>query len=65
MGIFCHFFWSKLGTTKCTNLADPDQIGADMWDYQACTEMVMPMCFDGVNDMFENAPWNEVIFDFS
>jgi len=47
------------GTSKCTNLADQDQIGADMWDYQACTEMVMPMCFDGVNDMFENAPWNE------
>ena len=62
MGIFCHFFWSKLGTTKCTNLADPDQIGADMWDYQACTEMVMPMCFDGVNDMFENAPWNETAY---
>ncbi len=20
--------------------------------------MVMPMCYDGVNDMFEAAPWN-------
>ena len=29
-----------------------------MWDYQACTEMVMPMCFDNVNDMFEKADWN-------
>ena len=43
-------------------MADPDQIGASMWDYQACTEMVMPMCFDGVNDMFEKSAWNETIF---
>ena len=32
---------------------EADQIGADMWDYQACTEMIMPMCFDGIADMFE------------
>ena len=25
---------------------------------QSCTEMVMPMCFDNVNDMFEKAEWN-------
>ena len=25
---------------------------------QACTEMVMPSCSDGVNDMFEPGPWN-------
>ena len=25
---------------------------------QACTEMVMPMCNDGVNDMFYPSPWN-------
>jgi len=50
------------GQAKCTNMADPDQIGASMWDYQACTEMVMPMCFDGVNDMFEKSAWNETIF---
>lgn len=31
---------------------------ADGWPYQACTEMVMPMCSDGVNDMFELVPWN-------
>jgi len=47
------------GNAKCLPLGEPDQIGADMWDYQACTEMIMPMCFDGVADMFEKAPWNE------
>jgi len=25
---------------------------------QSCTEMVMPICSDGVNDMFEPNPWN-------
>lgn len=25
---------------------------------QACTEMVMPMCTDGVQDMFEPEDWN-------
>ena len=25
---------------------------------QACTEMVMPMCADGIHDMFEPTPWN-------
>jgi len=49
------------GEAKCLHLGEPDQIGADMWDYQACTEMIMPMCFDGVADMFEKAPWNETM----
>jgi hypothetical protein len=26
--------------------------------FQACTEMAMPMCADGVTDMFEPAAWN-------
>ncbi|NXV51061.1 PCP carboxypeptidase, partial [Uria aalge] len=26
--------------------------------FQACTEMVMPMCTDGVNDMFEPQKWD-------
>ena len=29
------------GTAKCLNLNEEDDIGADMWDYQACTEMVI------------------------
>lgn len=30
--------------------------------FQACTEMVMPMCTTGVYDMFENAPFSEDAF---
>lgn len=25
---------------------------------QACTEMVMPFCYDGKQDFFEPTPWN-------
>jgi lysosomal Pro-X carboxypeptidase len=28
------------------------------WSYQSCTEFVMPMCSDGVNDMFEKQTWD-------
>ena len=33
-----------------------------MWSYQACTEMVMPFCFDGTNDMFEPSPWDLALY---
>lgn len=29
-----------------------------LWDFQSCTEMVMPICSDGVNDMFDPEPFN-------
>jgi hypothetical protein len=29
----------------------------DFYYFQACSEMVMPFCFDGVADMFEKAAW--------
>jgi lysosomal Pro-X carboxypeptidase len=28
------------------------------WSYQSCTEFIMPMCSDGVNDMFEKQAWD-------
>ncbi|XP_033211704.1 lysosomal Pro-X carboxypeptidase [Belonocnema kinseyi] len=47
------------GKTKCNLIDDasPD-LGTAAWNYQACTEMVMPMCSNGVHDMFEPTPWN-------
>lgn len=45
--------------TKCLSLNDSTpELGAIGWPFQACTEMVMPTCSDGVNDMFEPIPWN-------
>ncbi|XP_034935448.1 lysosomal Pro-X carboxypeptidase isoform X2 [Chelonus insularis] len=47
------------GKTSClaTEDASPD-LGATGWNYQACTEMIMPMCSDGIHDMFEPQAWN-------
>ena len=30
---------------------------------QACSEMVMPMCSDGVHDMFMNNSWNMAAYE--
>lgn len=47
------------GQAKCLAVDDAAaDLGASGWPYQACTEMVMPICTDGVNDMFEPSPWN-------
>lgn len=47
------------GQAKCLDLYaivnDPMDV---MWDFQACTEMIMPICSDGVNDMFEPQSFN-------
>lgn len=55
-----YFNYTK--TAKCLNIDSEDDIGADMWGYQACSEMVMPFCYDGINDMFEPAKWDLVQF---
>jgi len=46
-------------TSKCVDITQPstNSIGDRGWDFQACTEMVMPMCSTD-QDMFENEPWN-------
>ncbi|XP_013175811.1 PREDICTED: lysosomal Pro-X carboxypeptidase [Papilio xuthus] len=48
------------GKGECVNYKSTDygNLNATGWDYQACTEMVMPMCTNGVDDMFEPMPWN-------
>ncbi|XP_076749843.1 lysosomal Pro-X carboxypeptidase [Xylocopa sonorina] len=52
-------FTNYTSETKCLNLNDSTpQLGAIGWPFQACTEMVMPMCSDGMNDMFEPESWN-------
>ena len=51
-------YFNYTGSAECLNIAEEDDIGADMWGYQACTEMVMPFCYDGANDMFERSDWD-------
>ena len=33
-------YFNYTGAAQCLNIQDEDDIGADMWAYQACTEMV-------------------------
>nr|CAD7398982.1 unnamed protein product [Timema cristinae] len=53
-------FFNFTGQVNCLdiNQSSTSQLNDQGWDYQACTEMVMPMCSDGNNDMFEPQPWN-------
>ncbi|XP_020292385.1 lysosomal Pro-X carboxypeptidase [Pseudomyrmex gracilis] len=50
--------YTNKATCISTKNAEPNLDADQGWSYQACTEMVMPMCTDGVNDMFEPAEWN-------
>uniref|UniRef100_A0A1B0CY54 Lysosomal Pro-X carboxypeptidase n=1 Tax=Lutzomyia longipalpis TaxID=7200 RepID=A0A1B0CY54_LUTLO len=45
---------------KCLDVktSTTDALGTRGWDFQSCTEMVMPMCSDGDKDMFEPEQWD-------
>ncbi|XP_072947836.1 lysosomal Pro-X carboxypeptidase-like [Epargyreus clarus] len=47
--------------SKCVNYKDGyvhGNLDSAGWGYQICTEMVMPMCTTGKDDMFEPFRWN-------
>lgn len=59
-------FTNYTGETKCNGIEDAaPQLGAFFWSYQACTEMVMPLCTNGITDMFEPSTWSEEKFSES
>jgi len=53
-------FHNHTGTTKCNDLGmgGGDNLGDAGWDFQSCTEMVMPFCGDGTTDMFYSYSWD-------
>lgn len=53
-------YYNYTGTTPCfnTNEEAVASLGDLGWDFQACSEMVMPSCSNGVTDLFENNPWD-------
>uniref|UniRef100_A0A8C6WPH1 Lysosomal Pro-X carboxypeptidase n=1 Tax=Neogobius melanostomus TaxID=47308 RepID=A0A8C6WPH1_9GOBI len=53
-------YYNYTGSTSCLNISQTatGNLGILGWFYQSCTEMVMPMCTDGVGDMFEPEEWN-------
>ncbi|XP_065225455.1 lysosomal Pro-X carboxypeptidase-like [Planococcus citri] len=48
------------GNTQCFDWStDPfGDIAATTWNIQACSEIIMPFCSNGITDMFEPAAWN-------
>ncbi|OQV22879.1 Lysosomal Pro-X carboxypeptidase [Hypsibius exemplaris] len=55
-------YYNYTGQVKdCFNISDSSTgtaLGDTQWDYQACSELVMPDCTDGKTDMFYYRPWN-------
>jgi lysosomal Pro-X carboxypeptidase len=60
-------YLNSTGATQCYSFNDVNSAldgGAIGWDFQSCTEMVMPMC-NSVTSMFEVSPWNFTAFSIS
>lgn len=61
LGKVTNLYYNFTGNTKCVNWTDngggDQSLGYQGWDYQSCTEMVMPMCSNNTN-MFYNIPWD-------
>ncbi|XP_019384090.1 PREDICTED: lysosomal Pro-X carboxypeptidase [Crocodylus porosus] len=55
-----NIYYNYSGVASCLNISHTatKNLGEAGWYYQVCTEMVMPMCTDGVNDMFEPEKWD-------
>uniref|UniRef100_A0A8D0GP68 Lysosomal Pro-X carboxypeptidase n=1 Tax=Sphenodon punctatus TaxID=8508 RepID=A0A8D0GP68_SPHPU len=53
-------YYNHSGHASCLNISQTatGNLGQMGWFYQACTEMVMPMCADGISDMFEPQKWD-------
>ncbi|CAH1401397.1 unnamed protein product [Nezara viridula] len=53
------FYFNGTGSEKCLDFDESTDfdLGTQGWEFQSCTEMVMPMCDSGT-DMFEKSDWN-------
>ncbi|KAL9973435.1 hypothetical protein ACROYT_G019896 [Oculina patagonica] len=53
-------YYNNSGHAKCFNTSQQavSFLGDEGWYFQACTEMVMPLCSNGVNDMFTESKWD-------
>ncbi|XP_004708913.2 lysosomal Pro-X carboxypeptidase [Echinops telfairi] len=52
-------YYNHSGQAKCLNISETttSNLGSLGWSYQACTEIIMPLCTTGVSDMFEPHAW--------
>lgn len=53
-------YYNYSGKAKCLNISETatSSLGSTGWSYQTCTEMVMPFCTNGIDDMFEPEEWD-------
>ncbi|XP_022117650.1 lysosomal Pro-X carboxypeptidase [Pieris rapae] len=61
IGKVLQVFTNYDGKSSCVDYKKGNDYGnldASGWDYQACTEMIMPMCTTGRDDMFVASAWN-------
>jgi len=59
-----NLYFNYSGNTNCIDWSgSADNTFMDMaWSYQTCTDIPMPSCSTGVNDMFEPSPWNYTVY---
>ncbi|KAG5897246.1 hypothetical protein JTB14_013150 [Gonioctena quinquepunctata] len=59
LGKALEVYTNYTGIIKCHSFNSTSRnLGESIWDYQACTELVMPMCSTD-KDMFETQPWDQ------
>jgi len=53
-------YYNSTGDQSCFDIHESSSpsLGDEAWEYQACTEMVMPVETNGIDDMFLPEPWN-------
>lgn len=53
-------YYNYSGQAECFQPSDPgnDDLGVTGWDWQACTEMIMPMSSNSSNSMFQPYDWD-------
>jgi len=58
-------YYNYTGNQLCYNITNTatDDLGVLGWDYQSCTEMVMPIGSNGTSDMFLPQPFDLNAFD--
>ena len=55
-GLSVYFNHSK--SLKCLHLPRNGKEFLGSWNYQSCTEMLYPLCSNGVQDMYYRSPWD-------
>jgi len=57
-------YYNHTGEVKCLDVdADPaGGLGMQAWEYQACMELILPICSDPSKDMFPKQEWDNAAY---